>query len=319
MAGRTAFSWKPGNGPDPAALERLELFFPEPREPMGEAWFMTEERRMFDHLTGDRLGALASGEFEAALFEISSGTHSFGPFEEWRAWFHFLLPRLVPRAFDATSTGWLVESLVTAFVTQHPAGIREVYPGFRDDMLRSLGLSIMAPELWPGGALRVGGALHRRPRRARIAWGWFGPSGDLSSLLFFCLKYLEPAEVDAWVESFVSIRDPHWTAQLLAWLVAYYRMLGAGIEQPNAFDRLHPDPSWEASHVLNGHYTGHYSNPTFVPFLATGSIAAFSSALQRHIDEDLVLEWAGRFPEFPYLETEAHHLPDEFLQLHGAA
>src|SRR5262245_14259846 len=75
------FVWQPGVGRDPDALARLRTQFRRPPEPMGEAWFMGERRRMFHELGGD-LGQISAGDLQKPLQEIASGTSSFGPMAE---------------------------------------------------------------------------------------------------------------------------------------------------------------------------------------------------------------------------------------------
>src|SRR6516162_3044560 len=91
------FVWLPGKGIDPAALERLKIHFKRPKEPMGEAWFMGERRRLFDNLQGD-LSLLSTRDLQEPLEEIASGTSSFGPMAEWHSWYHYLLGQALPRA-----------------------------------------------------------------------------------------------------------------------------------------------------------------------------------------------------------------------------
>src|SRR5690349_7259505 len=109
-----SFLWIPGKGMDAAALARLQEHFVRPKEPMGEAWFMGEERRFYPKLLDD-LGSLRIDEIEAPLVEISSGTGSFGPRDEWNTWYHYLLARTLPRALEA-SLNPLLESLITGFI-----------------------------------------------------------------------------------------------------------------------------------------------------------------------------------------------------------
>lgn len=47
------YFWRPGVGIDSAALDRLRIHFTRPKEPMGEAWFMSSERHLFRELQGD--------------------------------------------------------------------------------------------------------------------------------------------------------------------------------------------------------------------------------------------------------------------------
>ncbi|UUZ46942.1 hypothetical protein LP420_25155 [Massilia sp. B-10] len=98
---------------DAAALERLQRHAARPAEPMGEAWFMSDDRQMFDALAGD-LSRLDIDYLKKALNEIASGTSAFGPYAEWQSWYHYLLGRILPRAHEA-SLGSLLESLINGF------------------------------------------------------------------------------------------------------------------------------------------------------------------------------------------------------------
>ncbi len=83
------FFWRPGIGIDATALARLKSHFPRPKEPMGEAWFMGTERRIFHELEGN-IAELSARDLQAPLAEIATGTSSFGPYAEWSAWRGFL-------------------------------------------------------------------------------------------------------------------------------------------------------------------------------------------------------------------------------------
>ncbi len=134
----TPFQWIPGRGYDPAALRRLVQASPRPVRPMGEAWFNTDKRRMYPELLGD-LAAVPVRELEYILAQIANGTSSFGPYDEWSDWFHYLLPRLLPRSHE-TYVEPLLEILITALFTQYPAGLGDArYPGFREDVLATVG------------------------------------------------------------------------------------------------------------------------------------------------------------------------------------
>lgn len=85
---------------------------------MGEAWFMGTEREMYPQLLGD-LDALPDEDIARPLEEIASGSSSFGAFEEWIEWYHYLLPRLILRQWVPTYYH-PAELLITAFMAQHP-------------------------------------------------------------------------------------------------------------------------------------------------------------------------------------------------------
>jgi hypothetical protein len=80
------FLWTPGQGPDSAAVERLQKHSPRPREPMGEAWFMGEKREMFDYLLHANPSDLELNQLARPLEEVASGNSCFGPMREWHEW-----------------------------------------------------------------------------------------------------------------------------------------------------------------------------------------------------------------------------------------
>jgi hypothetical protein len=132
---RDRFEWIPGRGPDAAALARLCSAFPRPTPPMGEAWFMGAERKIFDHLLDQDAERVPLPQLEQALVEIASGPINMMWLQEWHDWFHYLLGRLIPRSQEKDIYDYLVENLVTAFLSLYPRGIvGEPYAGFRSDM-----------------------------------------------------------------------------------------------------------------------------------------------------------------------------------------
>lgn len=108
------FFWRPGEGCDTDALTRLRRAFPRPREPMGEAWFMSETRGMFPELLGD-LTTLPLDQIQTPLFEIASGTRAFGEMDEWTQWYHYILAQTLPRAHETWAFDSYVEHLITTY------------------------------------------------------------------------------------------------------------------------------------------------------------------------------------------------------------
>src|SRR5687767_8541954 len=80
------YLWIPGRGIDLTALQRMRSQFPKPSKPMGEAWFMGEERRMFTVLL-PHLNDISTFDMQTPLTEIASGFSCFGPLEEWSDWY----------------------------------------------------------------------------------------------------------------------------------------------------------------------------------------------------------------------------------------
>jgi len=227
------FLWQPGIGMDSDALGRIRSHFSRPpKEPMGEAWFMGGERRMFDELRGD-LSALTARDLREPLTEIASGTSSFGPQLEWHVWYHYLLGPLLPRSHESFVTS-LLESLMTGFMALYPNAIYNApYKQFGNDALLTLDRSLMDPKCWSGNDIVVGSFLHQSNNNPNKVWCWWDASGDFSSTVFFCLKYLPSELVSNWFLSVLKISSPHWRAQVVVWLVGAHDLLQGRVKWPS--------------------------------------------------------------------------------------
>jgi hypothetical protein len=302
------YLWRPGLGPDGAALARLQAHGGRPNSPMGEAWFMSERRKTFDHLLEQEVADIDSLQLAAPLEEMASGVSCFGPMREWSVWFHYLLPRLVPVSLDRPLQN-LQELLVTALMTQYPQDTESSpYKQFREDVLNTLGLCIMDGRRWSGGRIVLGHVLHET-QRVDGTWGWYEASGDLSSSLFLCAKYLDPSELGPWLESVVAIEDPHWRAQFLVWLMGARRLMrGPGLQPADVF-MMEPRVDWASSHVLDGHYTGNHTEPIVrLPFISDVNKVAFWAALSRLLTAPVVEEWFRSVRAIDYLDFETAHV-----------
>lgn len=274
------------------------------------------DRRMFTDLMADP-AAVPVQRLSYALAEIASGTHSFGALDEWRDWFHYLLPLLVLRGHERFVEP-LVEPAVTAFISQHPTGLdQEPYAGFGEDALNTLGLCLMDGACWPGGELDADLCLNRRPDLQGL-WGWDEPSGALSASMFFCLKYLRPEQLDAWFGSVFRIEAPQWRAQVMAWLIGAHRIFTGQINSPARFSlEDYPCLAWDWSHVLSGHYLPPGS-PTGeeVDFIPAANRKAALSIVSRHFTDAAIMEWLDSFALDSAVEAEAASLAPWFHDLY---
>lgn len=317
---RPPFEWIPGRGYDPGALARMAKAFPRPPFPMGEAWFMSEERRMYDFLMGD-LDAVSAEQLQEPLTAILSGTSSFGPIEEWQIWHLYLLARLIPRSHESFVDA-LLELLVGAFITQFPEGILdEPYPGFRDDVLDTLGRCMMDAECWSDGEPEPRACFNKWYIPKLEAWRWDDADGPFSASMFFCLKYLRPEEIAPWLASVMRIASPYWRAQVMMWLLGVHGMLAGEVKQISEYEYPGcPNLTFEWSHVLNGHYTGDHSGPPKPPdFLPPEHRAAALTAVRSHFTEAVFLEWLESIAARPDLERELGDAPFWFYDLYASA
>lgn len=314
--------WTPGVGIDADAHARLRNHFPRPPTPMGEAWFMGDTRDMFTELLGD-LDKAPITRLQEALAEIASGTSCFEPSEEWTSWFHFLLPALVQRSHESYVES-IFEHLITAFMALYPDGIMsEPYPGFRDDVLLTLGRAMMDPRCWRGSDIAIGTILRRSNNNPNEVWCWWDASGDFSSAMFFCLKYLPESLIGDWARSALAITSPHWRAQMIVWLVGAHAALHDDSQWPSQFDEYsRPKVSWAWSHCLRPELalattaSGIVYTKYFLPVRAR---LAFLDVIQSELTGDTYLEWIASIDSVAYLKTELAEIPGMFEKLYMAA
>ncbi len=186
------------------------------------------------------------------------------------------------------------------FMSVYWAGAAGVYPGFEDDVLRTLGQCLMRKELWAESEpvqRRVFGI--RGTSRALVYWG--STSGDLSASLFFCLKYLEPERVEPWAQSLLDITAPAYRMRLLTWLWGAWPLLSAGLTNAQALEQARPRIGWDSSHCL-----GPANDEAAHPFLSAASTERFLHTVRRELTRDRALSWSASFDSDPELaEVEA--------------
>jgi len=189
------------------AVERIKQHFPVPSEPPREAWFMDPTKQ--GYYTG-LLEAIAGDEtdiryIERYLFD-TGGIKNFGRYKEWVVWFQCLLPHL----FAHILKEGLLPLTINYFLNVYPGQIPDEYDGFRDDVLRTLPQVIMESEVWDGQDL------------SKKFWWYDEWEGywtcPLYATMFFCLKYLTPAEISSWVASIAEIDAAFWREQIHKWL-----------------------------------------------------------------------------------------------------
>ena len=308
--------WVPGQGPDFVALQRMEQAFTKPKRPMGEAWFMALERRMYAQLLDD-LDTVDDGEIEKALEQTATGPGSFGQREEWTEWFHYLLPRLVTRDWH-TGLHSSMEVLFTAFMAQHP-WVESPWPyqRFRTDALATLGRFVMAPRFWPDGELDVVACLDKRETPSGL-FGWYKTSGLLSASLFFCAKYLPPGDVPGWFRSVLAIPDRRWTAQVITWLVGAHAILTDESGWPDDLPRADSfGVDWSWSHALHGWPPGGIApSSDRMPFLPAENRASILQATQL-FDAIAFFEDFLTDPALEIIAAESAGLTERFYTLYG--
>ena len=241
-----------------------------------------------------------------ALREISSGTHSFGHQDEWDQWFRYLLPELVLRGHETYAFDRLLEHTITAFMQVYWETLDVEYPGFRQDALDSVPISLMGPELWsanpetPKDATKSTPAFLLQEHNGRLFIEWWGlqrARPDLSAALFFCLKYLPSAKMRSWVDSLLSIEHPHWKAAFLVWLAGAQPLLTADTPIPSMLEST-PSIGWEHSYALGapmpspgGKYPPAEGYNENTRFLDSGSTRAFWEEIRTSLGSGLLAKW----------------------------
>ncbi|MGJ7904579.1 hypothetical protein [Lysobacter sp. 1R34A] len=297
----SAYVWQPGQGPDASALERLRERAPMPGQPMGEAWFMGDERHMFTTLMHEDPQQWPRSELSSALYELSSGPVAFGPMREWNLWFPYLLPRaleLVGRfRANAFEDRRLYSMLVTATFVHCPDP-EQVSPGLRRDLLDTLGRAMLAPSHWSACGLAGDAFCSPVQRLPGVHPGdSLYPADAFSASCTLIAKYLQPELIGDWLTSALAIDDPYWRAGWVAWLAGAAPMLLDGA-YPDALP-LKDEHSivWEGSHLLQAPSALVVPGLAPASFLGSGSRHALVSALRKQLNRERLQRWDARLAE----------------------
>jgi hypothetical protein len=275
---------------------------------MGEAWFMGEERQFFTELMDCEPTELSRLDLEEyIIYDIACGTRNFGHRDEWTHWFNYFLAHLTTAQTIKVCDLTLVEMLTTALVTQysHPDLLQKA--GLRQDVLRTLGQSLMSPECWnmKTGELRI-------EALGLGSWQKHEVGGAFSATLFCCWKYLQPDELESWLECLFGFTSAHWRAQFLLWLLSARHAMDGKVKQPAEFNKLKPSLAWKHSDFLDGHYEGFPSKSVVAPFISGENINAFQTALGKFLTQALLLEWLDSCLGLGYFELEFPEFAEAF-------
>ena len=286
---------------------------------MGEAWFMGDERLMFDYLLGN-LDECLLDNLIRPLEEIALGNSCFGPRDEWTRWYRYLLAQLVTRHAER-SYYRLYQHLVTAFIALNPRGIVEPYPGFAEDAMQTLGRCLMDPSRWAGEQFAVSAPEDPLAGTGNVDWDWDAASGDFSAALFLCAKYLPEDELPAWLDSVFAIRCPLWTTQLHVWLLDAYPLLSGAILELGEFKiESESNVQWDGAHVLHGDFSGIYTpEPKPIPLLSPSRREAVLASAQRNVSEERYFAWLDGIKPYAYLEASLYDKPSKFAEVFRVA
>ncbi|MBT2749476.1 MULTISPECIES: hypothetical protein [unclassified Lysobacter] len=281
------YRWIPGHGPDPEALQRLRERAPMPKEPMGEAWFMGGERQMYTGLMQPDPRSWSKRELENALEALTSGPHSFGHSDEWSRWFDFLLPRALQRDDDSELYPLLVSAL---FVHCLDPALPGRDPGFRRDLLDTLGRRLMAPSCWDHG--RAGGSDGLlRP----LGGGFYAIAADgaIAAACCLVLRYLDADSIDGWIESVLAIDDPAWRCAFVVWLAGAAVLMFDGAQPASMGNPLYLGIGWDGHWLLDGSIPARSLDPDAAQFafFHPAQVSALCASLKRRLDLSTMLVW----------------------------
>ncbi len=204
---------------------------------------MSLERRIFTELIEQNVEQLDGYFIDKILFEITSGTSSFGPHEEWNEWWHYLFPRLISLIKEPDS--YTVQNLINTSLRLDACYCLDEYRGFRQDLLDSVGKLIMKPECW---SIQTA-----NPDLLEIGSWDGGPQCDaaISVSIFFCLILLTKEEIEPWADSILAIKGRYWRVNIFAWLAASQTN---DFFNPRRFSKPklapYPPTDWSDSHLL---------------------------------------------------------------------
>jgi len=297
------YQWIPGCGPSVPSLKRMRGRIKKPDYLMGEAWFISRERRLYAEMLEQDPLTLSVSYLGRVLDEIESGTKRFGDTGEWDEWFQFLLPVLIERSHES----WILKDTLATFFIVFDNDITEIYDGFRHDVITSLSLCLMKSELWYNWVDEVTKMKTRRPKFLfESEWNSRIACAEVSISLFFCLKYLRPEEIACWVKSLVAIDDPFWQAHLLVWLIGFNDYIKLPSTTWQRLKKAAPNISWGHEFLIEP--------PTDeLDFLPEVNVQAFLDKVRQEINSETLFRWIDSFSYWPELKETLCNIPDIYF------
>lgn len=264
--------WTIPNAPvDPEVLARFRSHFPFPSEPPPVAWFMSGKIDWMTWLVETEPNAYSVTQLETALREIRAGLRSFPQVADaplWKTWFHALLPYTLLQIDRDSMTQVPLSDTLGACAFIYPSQIDEIYPGFRHDVLNTLGTRII-PLTLSRDVTQYSGAELLTPILNDI-WDFSnspdaespGHFEEFAAPMAFCLRYLTAEEMQQWVPSLLELESLQWRLALITWWISIYPMLktesGIATSQFDPFDHLlrqhlNRDRFESWAHQITGH------------------------------------------------------------------
>jgi len=274
----TGYRWNAHQGPDPAALHRLKEYFCKPNAPMGEAWFMSDERRLYTELMLP-LSEWPEKALDDALAELASGPTCFGYRDEWTAWVRYLLPYVVEMGEDVLEQRF--SSLASAVMVHWmDAGNAkaEGYAGFCEDLLATLGRGLC-------------GAHFRMQIDATAYGNLLRSDGAFSALNSLVAKYVPIDQMAGWLKSVALVEEPAWRASWVRWLHLAAPLLLQPDSQPA--DLAEKGASWCWCWSVTGSCPGRTvdADARVIPFMGADRQRAFADGVRNVVDIARLEHW----------------------------
>jgi hypothetical protein len=205
--------WIPGQGPDPARLQKLTEIFDRPTAHFYEPGFVEETQHEYENINRHGIRAVSNDELSSFVERLVSNLAIYGGLGPWPEWYAYVTPRILSsrRGHDLWSqnqyhTGLIALSLCNPnnFVTRYEA-----------DFASALAPWIMQPAFWNRG----------RYLPLQEEWIWSDSWGivrivnSISVSLLFTWRYLHPKDLRAWLHSVLAVKDARWRAHFIVWLM----------------------------------------------------------------------------------------------------
>ena len=301
------FRWTPNKPLDPRIPERIRAAFPMPSEPPPDGAFWPEIKPYPSNLFA-ALQDRDEVQVMRYLTSTSMGVKRFERLDIWVQWFLYLLPYAIEMSYNVKAFEYhgpaykmgLQPDIVHYLMNIYIDGLIEEYPGFREDLLESVGQVVMSPQWWSEPETLREFFDNREMERAELVeWNQFqGWVSNFRASMFFCLKYLHAPEIADWVDSIAAVERHEWRHSITAWLRAFqwmqvmlkYPEKLAAFRQSDHETRYTNDPysaeylleiiglSWWNSFIV---FLGRPAD-IFKTFFPADNLAAFWDAVNRH-------------------------------------
>jgi hypothetical protein len=284
----SSFAWIPGNGPSAQTLANMQGSFTRPSKPPGEAWFMSQKRRMYTEFIDNSPSEIPSRVLSSFLFEAASGIGCFPELTDdialWRDYYRYLLPELIARSAE----GDLLESTITAFFSLYRDRLKCQLGGSSEEVIYSLGRAVMMPQLFDenGESVCVKGLLNVADKGYSSHY-----DGSINASMFFCLSFLNFDDIATWAESVFAIDSAYFQVSLLTWLAGSYPLLTVGTTSFAEIERSPVEIQWTNSFLLE----------KLPPFIPKSNIDEFLKTLRLQFTIETLFKWLDNIARYPSL------------------